>query len=244
MKGLARLNRDVPRFRPFFSDLPSILPLDLDSFAVSVLTRELGRLELGPFDPNLCTAPTGELFAGVEVPDRVPETALEIASMVRETGPGVGAVGAMLDGGLPTCGGLTFSETMLGVKIFFEHVRRWVLSARAGSKKFGDTYVEAEKDDDLDRSALYQYSRGLPHLFVGHDLASRSRKSRCHETFKLPFHLISALPIRKPHRRLYPESAMWHLEIGSHVSHHYRPSTDVILGDLREPDLSINTNTA
>lgn len=140
VKGLAaRLNNNVARFRPFFSPFPSVpLLIDRESFAVGVLAREAGLP--GPFVPNLCTVPDGEEVTGVDAPDRLTVTALAIASMVRDTVPGVGAALASTFGrGFPTCGGLTFSETILGVRVFLNTLSRWVLSALSGLKKFGET---------------------------------------------------------------------------------------------------------
>lgn len=134
VKGLARLKSDAARVRLFFSPFPSAVG---PSFADGVLAREAGLL--GPFVPNLCTAPAEELLTGVETPERLTVTALARAPMVRDTGPGVGVAGATLLGGLPICGILTFSDTMLGVRVFLNTLTRCVLSALSGLKKLGET---------------------------------------------------------------------------------------------------------
>lgn len=107
VKGLARLKSEVARFRPFLSSFSFILPLALillaalatrTSFAVGDRALEPGLPKLGPLVPNLCTPP-GESVPGVEAPDRLTVTAFAIASMVRDTGPGVGTTGMILAGG-------------------------------------------------------------------------------------------------------------------------------------------------
>jgi len=65
----SRSKREVARFRPFFSPLPSILGSNgRVSLAVGVLARE--PILLGVFDPNMCTASPCGLLTGREAADR------------------------------------------------------------------------------------------------------------------------------------------------------------------------------
>ena len=138
VNGLARLKRDVARCRPFFSPFSPLLTFNTRaSLAVGVLARDPGLL--GPFEPNFCATPTGDVLAAVVVPDRLGVTTLAIASIVRDTGPNTCAMGWGITGALPTCGGLIFSETMFGVNVFLNTFKRCVFSARSWLKKFGET---------------------------------------------------------------------------------------------------------